>query len=62
MATDSQYAADLDLSQYASDVVLDQYACDIVIIGANISYFWMIFESGDIMLYEDGTVMEFEVN
>lgn len=53
MATDSRYAADLELGQYA---------CDIVIIGANISYFWMIFEGGDIMLYEDGTVMEFEVN
>ena len=53
MATDSRYAADLQLGQYA---------CDIVIIGANISYFWMIFESGDIMLYEDGTVMEFEAN
>jgi len=62
MATDSQYAADLDLSQYASDVVLDQYACDIEIVGANVSYFWMRCEDDTVMLYEDGTVMEFEVN
>jgi hypothetical protein len=53
MATDSRYAADLQLGQYA---------CDIVIIGASVSYFWMRFEEGDLMLYEDGAVMEFEVN
>jgi hypothetical protein len=62
MATDSQYAADIAVSQYASDIDLSQYACDLTIIGASESYYWMTFEDDEIMLYEDGTVMQFEVN
>lgn len=58
----SQYASDLQLSHYAADISLRQYAADIEIIGASVSYYWMTFEDDDIMLYEDGTVMEFEVN
>jgi hypothetical protein len=58
----SQYASDLQLSHYAADISLRQYAADIEIIGASASYYWMTFEDGDIILYEDGTVMEFEVD
>lgn len=58
----SQYAADLSAAKYAADIDASIYAADINIIGAGVAYYWMTFESGEFMRYEDGTIMEFEVN